>query len=269
MKNEKTEKQRPSLNVTREEAKQRIDAQIERAKSIPNASVNDNDEVRRWYEFTAELLRQLFTTDEITDEFVGRNSIIGGNDISTGYYLKKLNSIYERLDLYPEISAAIFSKNNAGIVKQGNRVFVIHGHDEAMKQTVARTLEKLGLDPIILHEKPNIGRTIIEKFTDYSDVSFAVALLSSDDIAYAKGDNPDQAKFRARQNVILELGYFLGKLGRNRVVALFNQNENFEMPSDYSGVLFVPYVGNNHWQFDLIKELKACGYSIDANKLLE
>jgi predicted nucleotide-binding protein len=263
------QKRRPALTISREEAKQRIEAQIERAKSVPNASVNENDEARRWYEFAAELLRQLFTTDEMTDEFVGRNNIVGSDDISTGYYLKKLISIYERLDLYPEINTPILAKNNNEAIKQGKKIFIIHGHDEAMKQTVARTLEKLGLTPVILHEQPNIGRTIIEKFTVYSDVSFAIALLSPDDVAHSTTANPKQAKFRARQNVILELGFFLGKLGRNRVVVLFHQSDNFEMPSDYSGVLFVPYGEDNHWQFNLLRELKACGYDVDANKLLD
>jgi len=269
MTNKDSQKQRPTLTISRGEAKQRIEAQIERAKSVPNASVNESDEARRWYEFTAELLRQLFTTDEITDEFVGRNNMVSSDDISTGYYLKKLISIHERLDLYPEINTNVLAKTNSATVKQGNRIFIIHGHDEAMKQTVARTLEKLGLTPVILHEQPNIGRTIIEKFTDYSDVSFAIALLSPDDIVYPKSANPKQAKSRARQNVIFELGFFLGKLGRNRVVVLFNQNDNFEMPSDYSGVLFVPYEEDNHWQFNLLRELKACGYNVDANNLLE
>ena len=95
------EKERPSLTVSRNEAKQQIAAQIKKAESVPNASVNENDEARRWYEFTAELLRQLFTTDEITDEFTGRNSVIGSDDISTGYFLRKLISINNRLDLYP------------------------------------------------------------------------------------------------------------------------------------------------------------------------
>lgn len=94
---------KPRLAVPREEAKQRIAAQIEKTKTVPNLSVNENDEARRWYEFTAELLRQIFTTDELSDEFTGRGSFgIGGDDISTGHYLRKLTSIYERLELYPE-----------------------------------------------------------------------------------------------------------------------------------------------------------------------
>lgn len=103
--------QRPLLTVSRNEAKQRIAAQIEKAKHVPNASINENDEARRWYEFTAELLRQIFTTDTLRDEFTGRSSISFGDDITTGHYLKRLISIHERLDLYPEThtSASIAS----------------------------------------------------------------------------------------------------------------------------------------------------------------
>jgi predicted nucleotide-binding protein len=152
--------------------------------------------------------------------------------------------------------------------KSSNRIFIVHGHDEAMKQAVARTVEKMGLEPIILHEKPSEGRTIIEKFTDYSDVSFAIVLLSPDDVAYPKDQSLKDAKLRARQNVIFELGFFIGKLGRNRVLVLYQEEKNFEMPSDYSGVLYTPYDDSGRWQFDLVKELKACGYDVDANKLL-
>jgi predicted nucleotide-binding protein len=154
--------------------------------------------------------------------------------------------------------------------EQSDAVFIVHGHDEEMKLAVARTLERLNLRPIILHEQPNLGRTIIEKFTDYSNVSFAVVLLSPDDECHADGTLPEEAiGFRARQNVIFELGYFIGRLGRERVVALFRQAENFVLPSDYSGVLYVPFDQGGRWQFDLLKEFRACGYDVDANRLLE
>ncbi|HGE71730.1 TPA: nucleotide-binding protein [Candidatus Poribacteria bacterium] len=172
----------------------------------------------------------------------------------------------EELKLFgPSSKAGKVQKTDVKLSKQ---IFLVHGHDDAMKQAVARTLEKIGLEPIILHEKPSEGRTIIEKFTDYSEVSFAVVLLSPDDIAYPKDRSPKDAMLRARQNVIFELGFFIGKLGRNRVLVLYQEEENFEMPSDYSGVLYTPYDSSGRWQFDLIKELKACGYDVDANKLL-
>jgi len=147
-------------------------------------------------------------------------------------------------------------------------VFVVHGHDEAMKQSVCRVLEKLGLNPIVLHEKPNRGRTIIEKFTDYSTVGFAVVLLSPDDVGCERRQAPAGLRPRPRQNVLLELGFFLGKLGRERVVALRQQGAYFELPSDYSGVVFTEFDAAGQWRFELVRELKAADYSVDANELL-
>lgn len=147
-------------------------------------------------------------------------------------------------------------------------VFVVHGHDEEMKQAVARALTVLGLKPIILHEHPNQGRTIIEKFSDYANVEFAIVLLSPDDEAHPRATPEEPPRTRARQNVVLELGYFLGKLGRSRVVSVFRQDPRFEMPSDYSGVIFVPYDREGRWRFDLLRELAAAGYMVDANALL-
>ena len=150
-----------------------------------------------------------------------------------------------------------------------DKAFVVHGHDNEMKQAVARTLEKLGLQPIVLHEQPDKGLTVIEKFVDYSDVGFAVVCLSPDDMAHPKGSPPEKARPRARQNVVLELGFFLGKLGRQKVLALHKEVEGFEMPSDYAGVLFKPYDAAGNWRFQLVQELAACGYAVDANKLLK
>jgi len=146
-------------------------------------------------------------------------------------------------------------------------VFVVHGHDEEMKQHVARTLSKLGLQPIILHEQPNAGKTIIEKFEVNADVAFAIVLLSPDDMAFPIGGSAKQAKPRARQNVVLELGYFVGKLGRNRVFPL-KRGDNLELPSDLSGVVYTAYDAGGHWRFEVVRELKAAGYPVDANALL-
>jgi predicted nucleotide-binding protein len=148
-------------------------------------------------------------------------------------------------------------------------IFIVHGHNEEMKQSSARFIEKIDLKPIILHEQANKGKTIIEKFTDYSNVSFAVVLLSADDIAYNKNDKFENASFRARQNVIFELGFFIGKIGRESVVVLHEMVENFEIPSDYNGVLYIPYDSSGNWKLSIAKELKAIGYKIDGNKLLE
>jgi predicted nucleotide-binding protein len=147
-----------------------------------------------------------------------------------------------------------------------NRVFVVHGHDNEMKQAVARTLEKLDLEAVILHEKPNRGQTLIEKIERYSDVDFAVVLLSPDDTGYSNAKGLDTAQPRARQNVILELGYFAGKLGRESVMALYRGE--IELPTDYDGVLYTPYDGDSGtWRSELVTELKESGYRVSADTL--
>ncbi len=147
-----------------------------------------------------------------------------------------------------------------------SKIFVVHGHDEAMKQSVARTLEKLGLKPIILHEQPDTGKTIIEKVEKHADVGFAVVLLSPDDMGYKKDDGAEKAKPRARQNVILELGYFVGRLGRDKVMAL-KRGDDLEVPSDLSGVVYTPFDDHDGWKSKLVKELKAAGYKVSADDL--
>lgn len=135
------------------------------------------------------------------------------------------------------------------------KVFIVHGHNEGIRESVARFLEKVQLEPIILHEQPNKGRTIIEKFIDYSDVAFAVVLLTGDDEVRLRHNKKNKFKTRARQNVILELGFFLGRLGRERVCALYE--EGVEIPSDYAGVVFVPIDNQGAWKLKLFLEMKA------------
>jgi len=179
-------------------------------------------------------------------------------------------TMIEELKLFGEVEAELgmpdHDADQVSVEHLPVDVFVVHGHDEAMKQAVARFLERLGLQPIILHEQPNRGRTIIEKFVDHAAVGFAVVLLSPDDRGAAAGE--PQPKPRARQNVVFELGYFIGRLGRENVVALYRADDQFELPSDYSGVLFVPFDGAGRWMVDLVRELKAAGYQVDANKAL-
>lgn len=143
-------------------------------------------------------------------------------------------------------------------------IFIIHGHNEEMKQSVARLIEKLGLNPIILHEKPNKGKTIIEKFENHAEVNFAIALISADDKVLLKNED----KFVPRQNVIFEMGFFIGKLGRDRVVALYEENKKIEILTDYKGVLYIPYDIKGTWKYDLIKEFKEAGFVIDMNKII-
>ncbi|WP_315716651.1 MULTISPECIES: nucleotide-binding protein [unclassified Bradyrhizobium] len=144
---------------------------------------------------------------------------------------------------------------------QKNEVFVVHGHDEAALQAVARFLERLELPTIVLREQPDQGRTIIEKFEDCaSRVGFTVVLLTPDDVA---GTSSAPAA-RARQNVIFELGYFAGKLGRGRTCLL--RRGEVEIPSDLYGVIYTELDPAEGWKIKLVKELKAAGMDFDANK---
>lgn len=148
--------------------------------------------------------------------------------------------------------------------RASRRVFVVHGHDDAARESIARFLERLELVPVVLKDKPNVGRTIIEKFEEESDVGFAVVLLTPDDVG-AGVKAPRKLRPRARQNVIFELGYFAGALGRRHVVALVK--DDVEIPSDYQGVVFIPLDGNDGWRLKVAQELRASGLSIDLNKV--
>lgn len=143
------------------------------------------------------------------------------------------------------------------------KVFIVHGHDAEPREAVARFLERMDLTPIILHEQASQGMTIPEKLIAHGDVGFAVVLLTPDDFGRAKTADADHP--RARQNVILELGYFVGRLGRDKVCALLK--DGIEMPSDYVGTVYINWDLANAWKFELAKELRAAGYDIDLNKI--
>lgn len=141
------------------------------------------------------------------------------------------------------------------------KIFIVHGKDNKSKLELARFLERIGLEPIILHEQPDRGRTIIEKLERYSDVGFCFVVLTPDDVGYKK-DASQKKQYRARQNVIFEIGLFTGKLGRSRVCCLYKRE--LELPSDLHGVLYLKYNKSVEEKgVDIIKELSASGYKID------
>lgn len=144
--------------------------------------------------------------------------------------------------------------------ESAKRVFIVHGHDENMKLSVSNFLMAIGLEPIILDEQLNSGRTIIEKFERNADVGYAVVLLSPDDHSPHGGDG------RARQNVILEWGYFIGRLGRSHVCAL--KRGHVELPSDIIGMVWENFDDNGGWRRRLVKELIGAGIAVDTQKAL-
>lgn len=145
------------------------------------------------------------------------------------------------------------------------KVFIVHGHDEIAKLTLARFLEQLNLEPIILHEQPSSSKTIIEKIEAFSDVDFAVVLYTPCDVG-KKNSAESTTKNRARQNVVFEHGYFIGKLGRHNVTALVKGD--VETPNDISGVVYIDLDDRGGWKLDLAKELKNAKYDIDLSNVL-
>lgn len=146
-----------------------------------------------------------------------------------------------------------------------HEVFIVHGHDEVVKINVARFLEKLGLTPIILHEQASKGKTIIEKIENYSNVGYGIVLYTPCDKGGLASCENNELRPRARQNVVFEHGYLIGKLGRDKVCALIK--DDVEYPNDISGILYIKYQDTDGWKFELAKELKNAGYDIDLNKL--
>lgn len=148
---------------------------------------------------------------------------------------------------------------------QATKVFVVHGRDDGIKHQVARFIERLGIDAVIMDEQPNRGQTLIEKFEANADVAYAVVNLTPDDVGGLAGSSLEEQRRRARQNVIFELGYFAGKLGRGKVCALYDPS--VEMPSNYQGVTYIELNDTAQWQLILAKEMKDAGISVDLNRL--
>jgi predicted nucleotide-binding protein len=138
-----------------------------------------------------------------------------------------------------------------------------------MKHALTGALTKLSLVPVVLCEEPSQGRKIVERFTDYADIGFAVVLLSPDYFAYAKNESPTKRKLRPRQDVVFELGFLLGKLDKSNVLVFYRECVNFEVPTDFDGVKVTAFDDRDSWKLALIRELTNSGYTVDADRILK
>jgi len=149
------------------------------------------------------------------------------------------------------------------------RIIVVSGTDEAMKQTIVGGIKKLGLAPIVMSEEPAQGKKIVDRFDGYyGDVAFAVVLLSPDVYAYPKGEEATKRMRIPNQDATFMFGYLLGKLGKERVLAFYRESQNFLFPLDFEGVKFTALDDRDSWKLSLIRELTACGYTVDSERLL-
>ena len=281
------------LKRSRSDAEAVIDRHLESGRKLLDEahSVGSEDEYnawdkdrQRWVNLTAEGLQTIYTNSEPAQEFRAAASpmvVVGGAGVAQEFEWAKrdvdgannvLISLRERLVYIeaPGDSAVDQGASADGDVPEGEgQIFVVHGHAVDVKERVSRLLEKTGEHPVvILHEQPDAGRTIIEKFEDYAGRSdHAVVLLTADDVGGEASGEESAATVkhpRARQNVVFELGFFVGRLGRARVAVLYE--EGVELPSDFSGVLYIP-LDDDSWRFKLLKELRNAGLDFDLNEI--
>lgn len=276
----KTSPKEPSLSP--DQAIQLLRVQRDKAKQMLENRPITSATMQTWETITRDVLSRSFGTSSPNVSSVmnvGQYAFAFGNGTEHEWEQQRAKDTTTRLEIIDGLIELLMSNSalektgslvsnpsQNESVQLGNRVFLVHGHNEVAIHETARFLERFDLDVTILREQPNSGRTIIEKFIDFSDVAFAVILLTGDDRGGKIDETYENQKPRARQNVVLELGFFLGKLGRKRVCALYQ--DGVDIPSDYSGVLFIPLDKNGAWQMSLARELKSAGLDIDMNNAL-
>ena len=276
------------LSISRDEAKAKLDERVQKGREIQSSQIQTQQDLDvttqkyyKWNDFNTELLKRIFTTDKYAKEY---SRYVGGAVMS---YIEPslskkaadfhqeidkkihiLDSIIERLELIPLAHSAtqenIKSEKLPQPIEISNKIFIVHGRDDLAKIETARFIEKLGFEAIILHEQASSGNTIIEKIEEHTNVGFAIVLYTPCDVGSLAGESSQ--KPRARQNVVFEHGYLIGKLGRQNVCALVKGD--IELPNDISGVVYITLDSHNAWHMAIAKELKKAGYPVDMNKMI-
>ena len=266
------------MNATKAQAKDRIKRVLDKIPELTSLSSDANVFVI-WRRGTLHAISSVFGNDSrhfkdfrrisFEQRFFAQNYAPDTDFFQTGLDRAKtiLETMLDEIEEYWSDDGSPQSQPGGSIISEqtvSNRVFVVHGRDDGTKNTVARFLERLDLEAIILHEQPSQSRTIIDKFEKYSQVDFAVILCTPDDVGKLNSE-ADELRPRPRQNVVLEWGFFLGMLGRERVCALLKGE--VEIPSDYDGVLNIQMEGVEDWQTKLAIELRSAGMPVDLNRL--
>lgn len=165
-----------------------------------------------------------------------------------------------------EVEAALHQPTTEQVINK--KVFVVYGHDTNARTQLEAMLRRWDLEPLILDQLISSGQTIIEKLEEYtSQANFGIVLATPDDVGYPKADETKK-QFRVRQNVVLELGMLLSRIGRNKVAILISQEEPMEKPSDINGLIYIPFKNNvEEAKLSLAKEMQNNGYMLDIAKL--
>lgn len=288
----RSQPERTRLLFSHAEAKEKLQTQIDKGEKLRNQKEwssesysRTREDYYRWDTYNGNLLKAMFSTEEHHAQYCfGYGGAADHKSLQDAvsdlledikHAISKLQNVYDAIDLIEEENSVHTKPTSSGLapMTQGEgiskRVFIVHGHDETAKIATARLLTKLKLEPIILGEQENLGRTIIEKFESYSDVAFAVVLLTPDDIGASNKTfnekKDDGLVHRARQNVIFEMGFFYGKLGRENVCALLKTGT--ERPTDIDGVVYTPMDDHGAWETKLAKEMRAAGLPVSLDDL--
>jgi predicted nucleotide-binding protein len=193
----------------------------------------------------------------------------GGPDMTPTSWPKgaaKLVGLIEGIEHSVKFSGTL--KRAATTHKKMDYVFIVHGHDHPMLHEIEAFVQRIGIRPVVLMEEASRGDTVIEKFKRYSEVPFAIVLLSPDDVGRAASDKPGTEKPRPRQNAVLEAGFFIGRLGRENVTIVVDaeRDAEAEYPSDLAGVVTIHYRPSGDWKTRLMRELKASDIEHDPSK---
>lgn len=244
---------------------------------------SEDSDFRQWQTRTERFLSKYYGKDsEELNSFLETSfspiMYFGGQSKEETYIIEAnsckmgLESTKDTFTVYLEeikesISSCTPNSSEESSKRENRKIFIVHGHDEAAKIEIARFLEHLDFEPIILHEQADKGLTIIEKIESYSNVGFAVVLYTECDLGRAKEDDESKQHYRARQNVVFEHGFLIGKLKRENVCALVKGN--VETPGDISGVVYTLFDSAGGWKLKLLKNMQAAGYEIDTSKLID
>lgn len=273
------------LAVTEDRARSLITAQIQKGEALQKREVknyNDTESLAEhfsaWDRTNEDILSRIFDGTKYAEDYKHSVAIYfegheWQDDVQryrtwTNGYLAYLRSLLENvlpmmaaLNTVPSIASS-----NRGAVSPSEKtghVFIVHGHNHLQREEVRVVLLRLELQPIVLDEEAAAGQTLIEKLENHAHrAEYAIVLFTADDLGQAK--DADRLTPRPRQNVLYELGFFHGKLGRPRVCLLLEKG--VDPPSDLEGLVYIS-LNEKDWSLKLAKELKQAGLNIDLNKL--